>query len=474
VTKNIRLATPLVSSPMDTVTEAAMAVAMAGLGGLGVLHYNSTVAEQVAEAAAVKAAVPGFVSRPLVLRPDSTVADWRALTARSGGGRGAVCVTDTGALGGRLLGLVAAADVAFVGDPSTPLSEVMTADVWSEAAAAVPDAAAASDLLKANRGKGGTLPLVGPGGELVRVAARAHAASEARAPRSGAAPSLDAAGRLLCAAAVGTRDADRDRVAALVGGGGGGAGGAPGIDAVVLDSSQGESTYQVAMVSHLKRAHPGLDVICGNVVTGRQARTLIEAGADGLRVGMGSGSICTTQEVCAVGRGQASAVFHVSRVANAAGVPTIADGGIQNSGHIVKALSLGASTVMCGSLFAGTDEAPGDFFTLAGGVRVKSYRGMGSLEAMAKGSEARYLSDTQALKIAQGVAGTVRAKGSVRSSVPFLAQAVRQGFQDMGVRSIAGARAAIPAGAARLEVRSGAAQAEGGVHDLQSFEKVRW
>ncbi len=259
-----------------------------------------------------------------------------------------------------------------------------------------------------------------------------------------------------------------------MGGGGGGAGGAPGIDAVVLDSSQGESTYQVAMVSHLKRAHPGLDVICGNVVTGRQARTLIEAGADGLRVGMGSGSICTTQEVCAVGRGQASAVFHVSRVANAAGVPTIADGGIQNSGHIVKALSLGASTVMCGSLFAGTDEAPGDFFTLAGGVRVKSYRGMGSLEAMAKGSEARYLSDTQALKIAQGVAGTVRAKGSVRSSVPFLAQAVRQGFQDMGVRSIAGARAAIAAGAARLEVRSGAAQAEGGVHDLQSFEKVRW
>ncbi len=180
MTKNIRLATPLVSSPMDTVTEAAMAVAMAGLGGLGVLHYNSTVAEQVAEAAAVKAAVPGFVSRPLVLRPDSTVADWLALTARSGGGRGAVCVTDTGALGGRLLGLVAAADVAFVGDPSTPLSEVMTADVWSEAAAAVPDAAAASDLLKANRGKGGTLPLVGPGGELVRVAARARRVGSSR------------------------------------------------------------------------------------------------------------------------------------------------------------------------------------------------------------------------------------------------------------------------------------------------------
>jgi IMP dehydrogenase len=472
VTKNIRLATPLVSSPMDTVTEGRMAVAMASLGGLGVLHYNSTVEEQVAEAASVKAAVPGFVGDPLVLRPDATVAEWRALTAATGGGRGAVCVTDTGALGGRLLGLVASADVAFVGDPATPLSEVMTADVWTEAAASVPDAAAAAALLRSNRGRGGTLPLVGADGELVRVAARAHAAAEARRPRSAVAPSLDASGRLLCAAAVGTRDGDRERVAALMAGGKNGSGG-PLIDAVVLDSSQGESTYQVAMVAHLKRAHPGLDVICGNVVTGRQARTLIDAGADGLRVGMGSGSICTTQEVCAVGRGQASAVFHVSRVSNAAGVPTIADGGIQNSGHIVKALSLGASAVMCGSLFAGTDEAPGEFFT-SGGVRVKKYRGMGSLEAMAKGSEARYLSDTQALKIAQGVAGTVKAKGSVRDSVPFLAQAVRQGFQDMGVRSIGAARAAVGSGSARMEVRSGAAQAEGNVHDLQSFEKVRW
>jgi IMP dehydrogenase len=470
VTKNIRLSMPLVSSPMDTVTEARMAVAMAGLGGLGVLHYNSTLEEQVREAASVKAAVPGFVGEPLVLRPDATVAQWRALTSAVGGNKGAVCITDSGAVGGRLLGLVAAADVAFVGDGSTPLAEVMTADVWSEAAHAVPDAAAAAELLRVPRGRGGTLPLIGRDGELVRVAARSHAASEARAPRSTGGPSLDADGRLLCAAAVGTRDADRERVAALMNGLGGGA---PLIDAVVLDSSQGESTYQVAMVAHLKRAHPGLDVICGNVVTGRQAATLIQAGADALRVGMGSGSICTTQEVCAVGRGQASAIFHVSRVANAAGVPTIADGGIQNSGHIVKALSLGASTVMCGSLFAGTDEAPGEFFT-SGGVRVKKYRGMGSLEAMAKGSEARYLSDTQALKIAQGVAGTVKAKGSVRDTVPFLAQALRQGFQDMGVRSIAGARVAIGSGAARLEVRSGAAQAEGNVHDLQSFEKVRW
>jgi IMP dehydrogenase len=227
------------------------------------------------------------------------------------------------------------------------------------------------------------------------------------------------------------------------------------------------------MIRHIKRAHPGLDVIAGNVVTGAQARRLIEAGADGLRVGMGSGSICTTQEVCAVGRGQATAVFQAARVANALGVPVIADGGVQNSGHVTKALALGASAVMCGSLFAGTLEAPGEYVTV-NGVRAKRYRGMGSLEAMQKGSESRYHSDTQALKIAQGVSGVVKDKGSVRRTLPFLAQAVKQGFQDLGVKDIAGARAALYGGGMRMEGRTGAAQAEGGVHDMLAFDKRPW
>ncbi|KDD72148.1 IMP dehydrogenase/GMP reductase [Helicosporidium sp. ATCC 50920] len=189
---------------------------------------------------------------------------------------------------------------------------------------------------------------------------------------------------------------------------------------------------------------------------------------------MGSGSICTTQEVCAVGRGQASAVWQVARAARELDVPIIADGGVQNSGHVVKALALGASAVMCGSVFAGTSEAPGQYQTLADGTRVKRYRGMGSLEAMAKGSEARYLSDTQSLKIAQGVAGTVRDKGSVLASVPYLAQAVKQGFQDLGVRSVPDAHRALQEGGLRLECRTGAAQAEGGVHDMHSYVKRSW
>ena len=310
---------------MDTVTEEGMAIAMARGGGLGVLHYNCTLEEQVAAARAVKraSAFGGFVPVPLTLRPTATVAEWRSLVSRKSGGGGggglpAVAVTEDGKPGSKLLGVVAGADVAFVDDLRTPLSEVMTSDLWTASAGEV-TAESAHDLLKNRRYS--TLPVVDEEGNLVRVATRSASAAAARNKNVAAgAPSLDAEGNLLLAAAVGTREGDRARVAALVEGGL--------VDAVVLDSSQGESVFQLEMLSHLKRAHAGkIDVICGNGVTGRQARTLCDAGADALRVGMGSGSICTTQEVCAVGRGQASAVWHVSRVANALGVPTIADGG---------------------------------------------------------------------------------------------------------------------------------------------------
>ncbi|WIA19147.1 hypothetical protein OEZ85_003795 [Tetradesmus obliquus] len=457
VTKNIKLRVPIVSSPMDTVTEAEMAVAMATVGGMGFIHYNCTIAEQAAMVAKVKAHSPGFVVNVACMTPDTPISALDAL--KSTKNFSSVCVTDTGALGGKLLGIVTSRDIDFVSDRSTPLEEVMTREVVT--APAGTSAKAAQEVLRAN--KKGRLPIVNAAGELVALATRAVFVGERFLPPQGA-PSLDGQGRLRCGAATGTREGDKERIAALV---------AAGVDAVILDSSQGDSTYQLQMLAYIKQQHPALDVICGNVVTGAQARRLIEAGADGLRVGMGSGSICTTQEVCAVGRGQATAVYQVSRVANQLGVPIIADGGIQNSGHICKALALGASAVMCGSMFAGTTEAPGDYFYI-NGQRVKKYRGMGSLDAMAKGSEARYLSDTQNLKIAQGVSGTVKDKGSVRKTVPYLAQAVRQGFQDLGVQDVPQARKALAGGSMRMEGRTGAAQAEGGVHDLLTYEKTPW
>ena len=251
-----------------------------------------------------------------------------------------------------------------------------------------------------------------------------------------------------------------------------------GVDVIVVDSSQGDSTYQIDIVSHLKKAHPEVDVIAGNVVTPSQAAHLIQAGADGLRVGMGIGSICTTQEVCAVGRAQASAVYHVAKYAAKHNVPILADGGIKSTGHITKALCCGASCVMMGSMLAGTDEAPGEYF-YQDGVRLKRYRGMGSLEAMDKGSEKRYVweekqmtgTGASAVKVAQGVSGAVQDKGTLRNYIPYLMQGVRHGLQDAGIKSLAEIKENLYNGKVRFEIRSPAAQKEGGVHGLHSYQK---
>ncbi|XP_030547969.2 inosine-5'-monophosphate dehydrogenase-like isoform X2 [Rhodamnia argentea] len=451
LTRNISLNIPCVSSPMDTVTESSMARAMAALGGIGIIHANIPPSDQASLIKAAKSSHFPVLSNPVLRSPSDSI-----ISLEDFADSPCILVTDSGDCRGKLVGYVAKSDWNNLADKETQLAEYMVK--FSDFAPWDCDLGRMIRYFEEKPGKEFT-PIV-KGGEIVDVAGREDVERLRGYPRLVGGGSMGPNGEWMVGAAIGTREADKERLQHLV---------KAGVNVVVLDSSQGNSLYQIDMIKYVKKTYPELDVIGGNVVTMYQADNLIKAGVDGLRVGMGSGSICTTQEVCAVGRGQATAVYKVSSLASQYGVPVIADGGISNSGHIVKALSLGASTVMMGSFLAGSTEAPGAY-VVQDGRRLKKYRGMGSLEAMTKGSDARYLGDKSKLKIAQGVVGAVADKGSVLKFVPYTLQAVKQGLQDLGAQSLRDAHDMIKT-TLRLEVRTGAAQIEGGVHGLVSFEK---
>jgi IMP dehydrogenase len=419
ITREITLNIPLISAAMDTVTEAPMAIAMAQAGGIGVIHKNFSAEDQAAQVRRVKKFESGMVVNPLTIHPDQTLAEVRAIqdAHRISG----IPVVERGS--GRLVGIVTNRDVRFATDPNLRVYELMTRenlvttgpDVTAEQARGLLHKHRIEKLLVTDE-QGRCVGLI-----TVKDMEKAQANPNA---------AKDALGRLRAAAATGVGDDGLKRARALV---------AAEVDVIVVDTAHGHSAGVLRAVETIKRLSNEIQVVAGNIATPSAVRALVEAGADAVKIGIGPGSICTTRIVAGVGVPQLTAVLECAAAAREAGVPAIADGGIRTSGDIAKAIAAGADAVMMGGLFAGTDEAPGEVF-LYQGRSYKSYRGMGSIGAMARGSADRYFqAEVQdSLKLVpEGVEGRVGYKGPVGNVVHQLVGGLKAAMGYTGNRTIA-------------------------------------
>ncbi|SHH22073.1 IMP dehydrogenase [Thermosipho atlanticus] len=415
LTKQIKLKIPLISAAMDTVTEAELAKAIAREGGIGIIHKNMSIEEQAHQVKIVKRTENGVIDDPITIFPDVTVEKAEELMAEYKIGGLPVVDKD-----GKLLGLITNRDIRFERDLKKPIKELMTPFKKLIVAKEGISLEEARDILHKNKIE--KLPIIKSDGTLSGLITIKDIRSVIEHPYA----SRDEKGRLLVGAAVGTGDDTLERVDFLI---------KAGVDVIAVDTAHGHSRKVIEIVKKIKNIFPNIPIIAGNVATAEATETLIKAGADAVKVGIGPGSICTTRIVAGVGVPQLTAIFDCAEVAKKYNVPIIADGGIRFSGDIVKALAAGAESVMIGSIFAGTEEAPGEAI-LYQGRKYKSYRGMGSLGAMNKGSSDRYFQNKKQKFIPEGVEGMVPFKGNVKDVVYQLVGGLKSGMGYLGASNL--------------------------------------
>ncbi len=415
--RHIELKIPFISAAMDTVTESTMAIAIAREGGIGVIHKNMSIEEQARQVAIVKRAENGMIYDPVTIRRGKTVAD--ALDLMSEYHIGGIPVVDEE---NHLVGIVTNRDLRFERNQSRLIDEVMTSENLVTTHVQT-DLIGAAQILQENKIE--KLPVVDDENHLIGLITYKDITKAKDKPMA----CKDAKGRLRVAAGVGVTNDTLERMKALV---------EAGADAIVIDTAHGHSKFVIEKLKEAKATFKDVDIVVGNVATGEAALALVEAGADGIKVGIGPGSICTTRVVAGVGVPQLSAVYDVAHALAGTGVPLIADGGLRYSGDVVKALAAGGCSVMIGSLIAGTEESPGDTI-IYNGRKFKSYRGMGSLEAMECGSKDRYfqgnVKDAKKL-VPEGIAGRVPYKGTVQEVIYQLIGGLRSGMGYCGAANI--------------------------------------